>query len=308
MSDTELTENTGNEGKNVSLVLGSGGARGLAHIGVIKVLEANGYNIRSICGCSMGACIGGIYAAGRLDDYEKWVRAITRIDILKFMDLSWGIDGLVKGDKIINTLIELVGDKTIEELPIKFTAVAADITNDREIWINSGSLFKAIRASISLPLFLTPVPYKGTFLVDGGVLNPVPIAPTFYDDVDMTIAVDLSGPSYRDDNKVENIPSTPESDANISNLAALQQKIHSFMSFLGKDTSTNQKSSQKVFDIAAQAFDSMQNTIARHKLATYPPDHLIEIPRDACRTMEFHRASELISLGESAANKFIQSQ
>ena len=256
----------------------------------------------------MGAVIGGIYAAGKLKEYEEWVCAITRLDILKFMDLSWGIDGLVKGDKIINTLVELVGDKTIEELPIKFTAVAADISNDKEVWINSGSLFKAIRASISLPLFLTPVPYKNSFLVDGGVLNPVPIAPTFYDDVDMTIAVDLSGPSYLDEDFSDSEPSLIQKEISGSKLEALQKKIESFMSFLGKDNSNNQKASQRVFDIAAQAFDSMQNTIARHKLAAYPPDHLIEIPRDACRTMEFHRAAELIAMGQQAAKKFLHSQ
>ena len=156
-SNAEKTSREPSEKKDVSLVLGSGGARGLAHIGVIHELEANGYNIRSICGCSMGAVIGGIYAAGKLDEYEQWVRAITRLDILKFLDLSWASNGFVKGDKIINTLVELVGDKKIEDLPIKFTAVAADISNHREVWINSGSLFKAIRASISLPLFFTPV-------------------------------------------------------------------------------------------------------------------------------------------------------
>ena len=158
--------------KSISLVLGSGGARGLAHIGVIHWLEEQGFEIASISGCSMGALIGGIYAAGKLDVFEQWVRDISKVDILTLLDLSWQKNGLVKGDKIIATLTELVGDIAIEDLPIKYTAVAADIANEKEVWLTSGSLFDAIRASISLPLFFTPFHYNGVDLIDGGVLNP----------------------------------------------------------------------------------------------------------------------------------------
>jgi len=179
--------------KNISLVLGSGGARGLAHIGVIHWLEENDFKIESISGCSMGALIGGIYAAGKLDEFEQWVSAINKVDIFSLLDIAWGKDGLVKGDKIINTLVELVGDQLIEDLPISFTATAADIINEKEVWIESGRLFDAIRASISLPLFFTPFNHKGVNLIDGGVLNPVPIAPTFGDETEITIAVNLGG-------------------------------------------------------------------------------------------------------------------
>ena len=179
-------------------MLGSGGARGLAHIGVIHELEEHGLEIASISGCSIGALIGGVYAAGKLDEFETWVRAITKMDMVNLLDLSWARHGLVKGDKIIGTLVELVGDKTIEDLPIPYTAVAADIENEKEVWLNSGRLFDAIRASISLPLFFTPVPYKGNYLIDGGVLNPVPIAPTFNDDTDLTIAVNLGRTKARE--------------------------------------------------------------------------------------------------------------
>jgi len=158
--------------KTVSLVLGSGGARGLAHIGVIRWLEENNFDIKSIAGCSIGAVIGGVYAAGKLDEYEQWVRAITKIDLIALLDLSWEKTGLVRGDKLINTLIDLVGQQLIEDLPIPYTAVATDIQGQKEIWIRSGSLFDAIRASISIPLFFTPFKYNGIDLVDGGVLNP----------------------------------------------------------------------------------------------------------------------------------------
>lgn len=179
--------------KTVSLVLGSGGARGLAHIGIIRWLEDNGYEIRSISGCSMGALVGGIYAIGKLDEFEKWVRAVTKTDIIKLLDLSLGTDGLFKGGKIINTLKELVGDSRIEDLPISFTAVAANISRSREVWFDEGPMFDAIRASISLPVIFTPYKYHGEDLIDGGILNPVPIAPTFSDHTDITIAVNLCG-------------------------------------------------------------------------------------------------------------------
>ncbi|MBT8115323.1 MAG: patatin-like phospholipase family protein, partial [Arenicella sp.] len=179
--------------KTVSLVLGSGGARGLAHIGVIQWLEQNGYQIKSISGCSAGALVGGVYAAGKLDEFERWSRAISKMDMISLLDISWSRSGLVKGDKFINTLVELVGDQLIEELPIPYTAVATDIKNEKEMWINSGDLFDAIRASISLPLFFTPHTRNGTVLIDGGVLNPIPIAPTFGDDTQLTIAVNLGG-------------------------------------------------------------------------------------------------------------------
>jgi len=140
--------------KTISLVLGSGGARGLAHIGVIHWLEENDFKIKSISGCSIGALIGGIYAAGKLDEFESWIRTVTKVDIAKLLDLSWKRSGLVKGDKIIDTLTELVGDVVIEDLPMAYTAMATDLINEKEVWINSGKLFDAIRASISLPLFL----------------------------------------------------------------------------------------------------------------------------------------------------------
>ena len=154
--------------KTVSLVLGSGGARGLAHIGVIHWLEENDYEIRSVVGCSIGAVIGGIYAAGKLDIYEQWVRSITKVDIATLLDLSWEKSGLVRGDKRINTLIKLVGEQLIEDLPLAYTAVAADIKGQKEIWIKSGSLFDAMRASFAIPLLFTPSGTKGDILLMEG--------------------------------------------------------------------------------------------------------------------------------------------
>ncbi len=196
--------------KTVSLVLGSGGARGLAHIGVIHWLEENDFKIKSIVGCSIGAVIGGIYAAGKLDVYEQWVRTLTKVDIVTLLDLSWEKSGLVRGEKLVNTLIGLVGEKLIEDLPISFTAVATDLRGQKEVWIRSGSLFDAMRASFAIPLFFTPFKLKGVDLVDGGILNPVPIAPTSCDGTDMTIAVNLNGPAESPIEPVD-VSAAPES-------------------------------------------------------------------------------------------------
>ena len=281
----------------ISLVLGSGGARGLAHIGVIHWLEENGFKIESISGCSMGALIGGIYAAGKLDDFESWVRAITKVDMVTLLDLSWKKSGLVKGDKIINTLTELVGDVVIEDLPIKYTAVAADIFNEKEVWINSGRLFDAIRASISLPLFFTPFRYKDIELIDGGVLNPVPIAPTFSDETDLTIAVNLGG-------KVDNKEKIMIDNGSISkNESPFTEKIAEFVESFKGSTINHITKEWDAYDIANQAFDAMQSTIARQKLAAYPADYFVEIARNACGTLEFNLASEIIELGYKKAQE-----
>lgn len=282
-------------GKTVSLVLGSGGARGLAHIGVIHWLKENGFIIKSISGCSIGALIGGVYAAGKLDEYEDWVRAVSKIDIVSLLDLSWRTSGLVKGDKIIDTLIELVGDVNIEDLPIKYTAVAADIFNEKEVWMNNGRLFDAIRASISLPLFFTPYKHEGVALIDGGVLNPVPIAPTFSDTTDLTIAVNLGG---KIDSNAKIIKKRNSKD---EKKTLFSETISKFVENFSSSTKSNISKEWDAYDITNQAFDAMQSTISRQKLAAYPADYYVDIARNACGILEFDLADELIELGYNKA-------
>ncbi|MFZ5563480.1 MAG: patatin-like phospholipase family protein [Thermodesulfobacteriota bacterium] len=292
--------------KTVSLVLGSGGARGLAHIGVIRWLEENGYVIRSISGCSMGALVGGIYAAGKLDAYEAWVRTVTKRDIVGLLDIAWGGGGLVKGDRIIHTMVDLVGDVAIEDLPIPYTAVAVDLKNEKEVWIQSGPLFDAIRASISLPLFFTPFRVDGVPLIDGGVLNPVPIAPTFGDRTDMTIAVNLDGPATKEI-RPPAVPAEPRQ------ASAFVEAVSRFFKKFQKNGETGPEPEEETdqdwsaYDIATQAFDAMQGTIARLKLAAYPPSRVIDIPKNACGLLEFNRAAEMIEMGYRAAKERLTS-
>ncbi|MCW9026030.1 MAG: patatin-like phospholipase family protein [Thiovulaceae bacterium] len=273
--------------KRVSLVLGSGGARGMAHVGIIKWLEDNGYVIESISGCSMGALIGGFYAMGKLDVYVEWIEKIDVIDMLKLIDFK-GKGGFVSGDILMSKMEELIGDSSIEDLPIKFTAVAADIDAEKEVWINKGSLLKAIRASISLPLFFTPYRYNDKLLVDGGVLNPVPIAPTFQDSTDLTIAVNLGGEATKE-------PILKQKEPSIS------KKIKSYMSKISIPESIMKEDGMYV--IANKSFETMQSSIASMKLASYPPDIEINVPRNLCGTFEFTKAKEVIDYGYELCSK-----
>lgn len=285
------------ENRTVSLVLGSGGARGLAHIGVIRWLEKNGFQITSISGASMGALVGGIYAAGKLDEYVAWLSSISRMDIFRLLDISLNRNGLVKGDRIIETLKSFIGEWQIESLPVRFTAVAADIEEEKEVWITKGSLFDAIRASIAIPMFFTPYELNGHLMIDGGVLNPVPIAPTFQDFSDLTIAVNLSGAEdpLLDLEAIEE--EVPE--------GALQwrQYIADFIESLTPAKQVEESLEWSVYDIASHSIDMMQGTIARQKLAAYPPDHLVEIPRNACGMLEFDLSDKMIALGVTLAQE-----
>jgi NTE family protein len=203
----------------------------------------------------------------------------------------------VRGDKIIDTLIGLVGDLSIEDLPIPYTAIATDVKGQKEIWIKSGRLFDAIRASISMPLLFTPFKYKGVDLVDGGVLNPVPIAPTFSDATDLTIAVNLNGPAESQE-KLSAMSAAPRSPS-----SPFREKINRFINRLQQSVTVSGRRDWVAFDIALKAFEAMQSTIARQKLAAYPPDIIIEIARNACQTLEYDRASEMIELGYRKAKE-----
>ncbi|MFO7578312.1 MAG: patatin-like phospholipase family protein [Pelovirga sp.] len=278
-------------GKTVSLVLGSGGARGLAHIGVIQELEEQGFDIRSISGSSMGALVGGIYAAGHLSTYTEWVSALDRFDVLRLLDVSFSGTAIFKGERIIATLRDLIGDCNIEDLPISFTAVATDLEENREVWLSSGPLFDAIRASIAFPTIFSAFNYHGRTLVDGGLLNPVPIAPTLHDHSDLIVAVSLSGKARKIAHP--EIPSAPKAPRG----SGYHQMILDFIENLQHRNNHRQTVDEGFFDVISKSIDAMQSTIARLKLASYTPDIIIEIPKNACSIYEFERARELIEIG-----------
>ena len=182
--------------KNVALVLSSGGARGLAHIGAIEELLAQGYHITSIAGCSMGALIAGVYAAGKLEDFREWMKTVDRRKMLELTDFSLSLNHLVKGTRIIEAIMEFVPDMPIQQLPIPYCAVATDWKAGHEVIMRDGSLFEAIRASISLPAFYEPVQRNGMILIDGGVTNPIPLNRVERQEGDLLVGIDVSGHDY----------------------------------------------------------------------------------------------------------------
>jgi NTE family protein len=292
--------------KSVALVLGSGGARGLAHIGVIRWLIENGYEIRSITGASMGALIGGIFASGKLDVYAKWVMALERMQVLRLLDPSFNGSGLFKGDRIIGVLRELIGESAIEELPIAFSAVATDLESGEEVWLNKGKLFDAIRASMATPLIFTPFHQGKRTLLDGALVNPLPLSPGHAEGTALTIAVNLGGrprkPSPAPAPAHEPEPEPESEAAPATNGNAYRQRVRAFVESLGRSR-TPVEPSPGLFDIAFTSMQTMQDALARLKLASCPPDVTVEVPRNACGYFEFWRAEELIELGHERAAK-----
>jgi NTE family protein len=279
-------------GKRISLVLGSGGARGLAHIGVIRYLEEQGYRIESISGSSMGALIGGIYATGKLETYAEWVCALEKMDILRLLDFSFSNGGMLRGEKVINALRELIGEHMIEELPIAFTAVAADLNRRREVWLKTGSLFDAIRASIAIPTVFTPVNTEGRVLVDGGLVNPVPIAPTIRDNTEICIAVNASAHAEDAIKRLNN--NKPEKDN------WYRDQISSFIDNL-KLFQKNRDDAMDSMEIMTSSIEVMQAMITRFQLAANGPDILVKIPTNISTFYEFHHAEQLIEFGYERA-------
>ena len=289
----------GHPNRTVSLVLGSGGARGLAHIGIIDWLTENGYEIRSLAGSSMGALIGGIHAAGKMDIFTRWVTDLHRLDVIRLLDLSFGSTGLFKGERVIEVLKELIGDRNIEDLPLPFTAVATDIQNGREVWLSRGSLFDAIRASIAIPMIFTPHAIDGRQLVDGGLANPVPIAPTLRDHTDLTVAVNASAEPTGDLDPPDWGP-----EPNDDEPGGFHERIVKFIADLSQQRSVKEET-LGMLEIMFRSMDIMQNMIARFQLAVYTPDVLIEIPRDICGVYEIYRARELIGIGREKAEAML---
>ena len=306
----------------VSLVLGSGGARGYAHIGVIEELEASGFAIRSIAGSSMGALIGGVYAAGKLEVYSEWVRPLQRFDVLRLLDWTVSGGGFIKGDRIIGVLRDLIGDTNIEELPIPYTAVAVDLDVQREVWFSHGSLFDAIRASIAIPTIFRPYHYQGRLLVDGGLLNPLPVSPTLRDMTDCTIAVDINAPAEplngctpagaldqgaAGQASPEMLPETTKALSSDGHRATYRRRIAEFIeSMMEKRERQAAIGEPGAFELFARSLDTVQETITRLKLAAEPPDLLITIPRNAAAFYEFHRADELIELGRKRTREALK--
>jgi len=282
--------------KKIHLVLGSGGARGIAHIGVIEMLEAEGFEIMSITGCSMGAVVGGMYCSGCLPEYKKWLLTLTKTGVFQLFDFTFSKQGFVKGEKVLNKLRELAGDQQIENFTIPFTAVATDLLHKKEIHFNSGNLYKALRASMGIPGVFTPVVENNCFIVDGSVLNPLPLNLVNRKEDELIIAVNLNGHT---DKKVALQPVAEETENATDTWTWLKQ----FLPFNNNKIKPDKLPSFSMFDVVNTSYDFTQDRLTEMIIQVYPPDLLVEIPRNACSVFEFYRAAELIETGKKSYRK-----
>jgi len=290
--------------KRVSLVLGSGGARGYAHIGVIEELERNGFEICAISGSSMGALIGGLYACGKLQEYKEWVLGLDLIDVAKLLDFTFAGNGFIEGERVFEQLGSMIGKIDIEDLPIAYTAVASDLLRQKEVWLQRGSLLDAIRASISIPTLFTPKEIDGRFLVDGGLLNPLPIAPTLSNSCDLTIAVSLN--DLKNSVPQITLPKKQEEQKYIFEdwIDGIKNRA---LELIARERKSDIKD-MGVFDIIGRSIDTMQNAIEECKMSGYTPDLLVGIPKESCGFYEFHRAYELIEIGRFLTKESLNSK
>ncbi len=316
--------------KRVALVLGSGGARGYAHIGVIEELERRGYIIDCIAGCSMGSVVGGVYAAGKLGDYREWVSGLDYLDVIKLLDIGFGNLGAIRGEKVFGHIREMLGDTRIEDLPIPFTAVATDLTSQQEIWFQQGCLHQAMRASAAIPSLFAPVRQGNRVLVDGGLLNPLPIVPVVSAHCDLIIAVNLNSMSTNGYTlpEIERPPSIRSQweqwleNLNLTGWLSRRRDPDDEQALLMEDLDDTAASEMpdippendpalddslntmptSMLELVNLSFETMQSSLTQYKIAGYPPDLVIDVPKRLCRFFEFYRAPELIELGRIVAS------
>lgn len=287
------------QGEKVALALGAGGARGLAQIGVIEALQARGLRIHAVSGSSSGALVGGIFAAGRLPEFRAKLEAMSRADFLRLLaDPALGGGGLFRGHRLVEAMREVVGDPDIESLPVAFVAVAVDLMRQREVWLRSGPLWTAIRASFAIPGLFTPAEVHGRELVDGGLLAPLPIAATRLSDAHRLIAVDMHGWPQRP-------AGAPPANGDADMVAEPRSRLARWVErqFDERLREAGEDQDIGLSEIMARSLDTMQAQIARVQLALDPPELVIRIPRDACLFYEFWRAKELIAIGRAEAEK-----
>ena len=285
--------------KNITLVLSGGGARGIAHIGVIEEMESRGYAINSIAGTSMGALVGGVYAAGKLKELKEWLYTLDKQKIFSLLDFNLGMQGFIKGDRVLNAMRAFVPDTEIESLRIKFTATAFDLANEKEVVFSTGNLYQAIRASISIPTIFTPVISGNSILVDGGVVNNIPVKNAVRTDNDELIAVNVNA------NIKLNAPTLASEESIGQTFYA--KSLLKFKSRLAVSTSENQEMRFNYFNLITNTILSTTNQLAQMTLLQYPPKILIEISRNSAGTFEFFKAQELVELGRAAAKKAFDS-
>ncbi|MBI9033091.1 MAG: patatin-like phospholipase family protein [Bacteroidales bacterium] len=288
--------------KNVALVLSSGGARGITQIGIIRELEARGYNITSISGASIGALVGGLYATNSMDEYADWVRKMNRMDVISHMDFVLGNKGFIKGIKVFKHMDSWLDGRKIEDLKIDYTAVATDLLNHEEVVFDKGPLKDAIRASISVPYFVAPLEKDHRLLFDGGIINPIPLNRVKRNPGDILIAVNLCA-HIKDPKPLEPVLELEPVNNDKWHFETLKKKL--WPSFISGQEHTKQDHETKVkyFEIINKTADVMMESLCQYALEAYPPEVTINIPHELCSTFEFNKSELLIEYGRESARQ-----
>lgn len=285
----------------IGLALGSGSARGWSHIGVIKALHSLGIEPDIICGTSIGSLVGGMYVTGNLDTLHKWILSLDRREIIKYLDISLLTGGgFVEGKSIINFFHQHMGDQNIEDLHKTYACVATNLDTGREVWIQSGSVLESIRASMALPGLFTPVNKDNTWLVDGGIVNPVPVSVCRALGADKVIAVNLNGDIVGKHARENIHPIEQSSLAEQTLISRFADKVKGKANHYFPDLFEEEINSPGLFDVMASSINIMQDRITRSRMAGDPPDILLSPKLSSIGLMEFDRAAEAIEVGEKA--------
>jgi NTE family protein len=286
-------------GQKVALVLSSGGARGMAHIGVIESLLANGYEITSIAGSSMGSVVGAFYAAGKLDEFTEWLMDLDRMDVFNLIDFTFSVQGFVKGEKVFKSLEKVMPDLNIEDLRIPYCAIATDIADKAEAVFTEGSVYQAMKASVAIPTVIRPVKVESKNYVDGGVTNPIPIGHVQRTEGDILVVSNVNA-------IIPYIKVVEDKKKEKEEKESYNKKIQQFINKWGKllpATGAEAKNKLGFFDILNESIDLMQDKLTSLLLEKHKPDIQINISRNCCTTFEFYKAKEIIGAGKQAFEK-----
>ncbi len=282
--------------KKISLVLSGGGARGIAHIGVINVLQENGYQINAIAGTSMGGMVGGVFASETLPEFQKWLEKADLKEAMKILDFSFSAPGFIKGEKLMKKMQDFLPYKNIEDLPLPYVATATDITTRKEVVLKKGSLSNAIRATIAIPSVFTPLVLDNQTLVDGGVMNNIPINHVAKKDKNLVVAVCVNAdvPLKKEYQKIMQFKANTEKNEYIEKLKKLRKHIKSFIKTKKEEDKIGQ------IELIDRAIHLLISEVSKNIIQNYPPDILIEIPREMCGTFDFLKAKKIIEIGRLA--------
>ncbi|SEG21340.1 patatin-like phospholipase family protein [Algoriphagus boritolerans] len=286
--------------KTVSLVLSSGGARGLAHVGVIEELENRGYEIAEIAGCSAGALVGGMYAAGKMPEFKDWICNLDRLDVFSLMDFTFSSRGFIKGEKVYNALKKVVKDCQIEDLPIPFSCNAVDYRTGQEVVFREGSLYAAIRASGSIPSVFQPARHHRHEFIDGGVVNPVPISLITNHENRLLVVVEVNGPEIH---YIEPPKKDEKGNRFLTIPGWLQDYRIKMRQFFPEGIKEEKSTSLSSLNLLTRSFDLLQDRFCQLLIEKYPVDVMVRVSRKQAGTLEFHRAAEMVEIGRQKAKE-----